>query len=90
MNFYELKSLLMFPRLAGAIRRKSDVAALLQLNKERAGRYWDLAMLVDLNSNKRDRPYEDEVCAALMDLHHMHMHDVNTLQKYLDEHKMGE
>jgi hypothetical protein len=90
MNFYDLKSKLNFPYLAGAIRLKSDCLALMQLNEERAGRLWDLALLVELNQDEVSRPYEGQVCEALMSLWAMHKKDVETIKKYLVQHKMLE
>lgn len=90
MNFYDLKSKLNFPKLAGAIRLKSDCVSLMQLNIERAGRLWDLALLVELNQEEGKRPYEPEVCQNLLELWAMHRKDAETIQKYLVEHKMIE
>lgn len=90
MNFYELKLELNFPRLAGAIRRKSDVRALLELNEQESGRVWDLCLLIDLNKDERDRPYEQEIIDRLQRLYHMHRADIQVLQNYLKEHKMVE
>lgn len=88
MNFYDLKAKLHFAYLAGAIRLKSDLVALMQLNEERAGRLWDLGLLVELNYDEANRPYEREVSMAIHELWAMHKADVETIKKYLVDHKM--
>lgn len=90
MNFYDLKSKLNFPYLVGAVRLKADMVILMELNEERAGRLFDLEMLMGLNSNERDRPYEAEIRAVLSEQWRLHKEDVATIKKYLIQHKMLE
>jgi hypothetical protein len=90
MNFYQLKNVLNFPHLCGAIVRKSDVFALLQLNlDECSGITHDIEVLQLNSSSEHCRPPAMAI-GRLQRVLALHEEDVDTINRYISEHKMTE
>lgn len=90
MNFYELKLNLNFPNLAGAIRRKVDVVALLNLNKDEVRAIEADIELFGFNIQEGQPPLNGGAIGRLQRIKALHKEDITTLEKYLKEHKMTE